>query len=124
MPDASSSIDTLQAAWSSLSLAFLGAGTLVITTLGAVGVSVFRSWQRTNEKRAELVERTLELTRLEVEEKIAGIRKRIAMDAVAVVEEQSRGGTLSGPGKAELAAAKVEELLNESAAGLIGHAGR
>lgn len=105
-------MDDLQAAWSSLSLALLGAGTLAATTLGAVGVSVFRSWQRLNEKRAELTERDLELKRLEVDEKIRAIQRASALDAASIAQETSYGGDapLSGYAKASLAADKLREL--------------
>lgn len=105
-------MDDLQAAWSSLSLALLGAGTLAATTLGAVGVSVFRSWQRLNEKRAELTERDLELKRLEVEEKIRTKQRAAALDAAAIAQETSFSSKepLSGRAKASLAADKLREL--------------
>lgn len=106
----------VQAGWGGLQLAASGIGLSLLTALGAFAVDYLRGKRALTAKDLELKQNQLELQRLEVDEKISGIRKRIALDAAAIVEEQSRGGSLSGSAKAQLAAAKVEELLNESAA--------
>lgn len=113
----------VSAGWGGLQLIGSGIAAALLTALSGYAINFLRGKGELVKKDLELKAKDLdlkskeqELKQLEVEEKIAGIRKRIAMDAVAVVEEQSRGGTLSGPVKAELAAAKVEELLSESAA--------
>ncbi len=106
----------VSAGWSGFQLALSTIALTVATAAAFFATSFFRGKGDLVKEDFKLKQKEQELKTLEVEEKIAAIRRRIALDAAAIVEEQSRDQQLSGAAKQSLAAAKVEELLNESAA--------
>jgi len=101
----------VSAGWAGLQLMVSGIVAGILAAAGIYANNYFKG-------KGDVVKKELELKQLEVEEKIGAIRRRIALDAAAIAQETSyaRKEPLTGPEKAQLAAAKVEELLSESAA--------
>ncbi len=113
----------VSAGWSGFMLALSTAALGLVVALGVYGTAYINGRREINQQDVKLKQQQIalqqkeqELKQLEVEEKIAATRRRIALDAAAIVEEQARDQKLSGAAKQSLAAAKVEELLNASAA--------
>ncbi len=104
--------------WAWLQIMVSGIVASILSMAGIYASNYFKGKGDVVKKDLELKSKELELKQLEVEEKIGAIRRRIALDAAAIAQETSlaRKEPLSGSEKAQLAAAKVEELLSESAA--------
>ncbi len=113
----------VQSGWSGLMLIGTGIVGSILAALGLYATNYFRGKGELVKKDLEIKGKELdlkskeqELAQLEIEEKIGAVRRRIALDAATIAEEQGRDRKLSGSAKAVIAAAKVEELLSESAA--------